>query len=254
MRRPVLLNTLALLPKVGSMVRLFTPQPLVEGSVVTLSEVQRHYLSSVMRRREGGSVAVFNGVDGEFSAKIEALDRRRCSLSVRTLLRPQPPTPTRPALLFGVIKGAKLPLLVEKATELGVGEIVPVITQHCSDARRSLNLDRLRAIAAEAAEQSGRMDLPALAEPRALADVLSTWDRPLCVCDERGGGVPLSSAGVGPDAGILVGPEGGFSPAEFEALASRSPGPTLVSLGAATLRTETAALAALAILGCPPAT
>ena len=236
-------------------IRLYTPrQALTRENVLTLSDGQRHYLFSVMRAKVGGKVALFNGEDGEWSAAIEALDKRRCELRVLEQLREQPAdVPSEPTLLFGVLKGARLPTLVEKAVELGVGSLRPVVTQHC--AARTLNVARLQSIATEAAEQSRRLTVPDVSEPEPLEAALAAWDpsRPLCVCDERGDAPPLSwlaTRGVlGDSPAVLVGPEGGFSPDEFEQLEAMAC-VTPVSLGPNTLRAETAALAACAILAC----
>lgn len=241
----------------GRTVRLYTPQPLMPSQPVLLTEQQRHKLSNVMRVREGGTVAVFNGNDGEWLARIDELSKRRCALTVSTLLRPQPPQTSSPRLIFGMIKSARLSMLVEKATELGVGSLQPVLTQYCS--ARSLNVEKLTQVAAEAAEQSRRLTVPEVHEPVALGAMLAGWDvsERLLVCDERGGAVPLlqiprdrgatSSGGHSPT--VLIGPEGGFSPEEFEAMAQHAFVQT-VSLGPNILRAETAALAALAVLAC----
>ncbi|EOD32760.1 hypothetical protein EMIHUDRAFT_112111 [Emiliania huxleyi CCMP1516] len=130
--------------------RLHVPQPLAAGCGVGLPEAQRHYLFSVMRLREGGRARLFNADDGEFEAVVDAIGKRECRVSLLSRLRP-PPAPEEgggPTLLFGVLKGARLPTLVEKATELGAGALQPVLCERC--AARSLNLDRLSAIATEA--------------------------------------------------------------------------------------------------------
>lgn len=201
---------------------------------------------------------VFNGADGEWLATIGELDRKRCVLTVLEQLRPQPVSADSPILLFGVLKGARLPTLVEKATELGVAKLVPVLTRHC--AAKALNVEKLQRTACEAAEQSRRLTVPQITQPLPLRDALAAWDvsRALLLCDERGGAPPLTSVlanlhrfgecGVG-GVGILVGPEGGFAADEFVDL-DGLPCVQSVSLGANTLRAETAALAACAILAC----
>lgn len=241
--------------------RLYTPGSALVSSqaVAGLTAEQQHYLASVMRVRAGDEVLVFNGVDGEWSATVEAVDKRRCQLRVNGRTRQQPPPSEAagaPTLLFAVLRSARLSTLVEKATELGVGELRPVVTQNC--AVRKLNVPRLQAVANEASEQSRRLTVPGISEPEALPSALDGWDaqRPLCVCDERGGAPPLSAlvadgllAGEAGGPGLLIGPEGGFAPEEFQALADL-PFVRLVSLGQNTLRAETAALAACAVLAC----
>lgn len=239
--------------------RLYAPsQALAASAALTLKDEQRHYLLSVMRLKPGSEIMVFNGVDGEWLASVEELDRKRCALRVVEQTRPQPGAAAaarEPTLLFGVLKGQRLPTLIEKCTELGVGTLQPVVTNHC--AARKLNAPRLQAIAVEAAEQSGRLTVPTVQEPLpSLASALSSWDEaaPLYVCDERRDAPPLSAvhaAAPSTDAapGLLIGPEGGFSVEEFEEL-DRFDFVTRVSLGQNILRAETAALAACAILNC----
>ena len=215
---------------------------------MSLPDEQRHYLFSVMRVRQGKPCRLFNGVDGEFAATVKRLDRKAAELTISSRLRVAPARAGGPILLFGLLKGARLPMLVEKATELGVYELRPVITEYC--ATRNVNLERLSAIATEAAEQSGRLTVPLVTEPQPLQKALSEWDAtvPLCVCDERGNGLRLTEADVGKSPGVLIGPEGGFSSAEFEAFTGMSC-VTLVSLGPNILRAETAAMAALSVIG-----
>ena len=239
---------------IGPRIRLFCPaQPLMAGGVVPLTDSQRHHLLSVMRQREGSLVAIFNGADGEWEASIDVLNKRQGQLGVRDQLRAQPVGAVAPTLLFGILKGARLPTLVEKAVELGAGEIQPVLTQHC--AVRSVNIERLSSIAAEAAEQSGRLTVPPVHEPRPLLSVLDAWEssRPLCLCDERRSAPTLTDrlvdGSVSAGSGVLIGPEGGFSAHEFEAL-ERCEFVRKVSLGDNILRAETAAMAAMAIIGC----
>ena len=128
-------------------IRLHTVTPLYEAAQLVLPDKQRHYLSSVMRVKPGDTVALFNGADGEWSASVDRIDKRQGVLCVRSLLRPQPTdTTTAPVLAFALIKNARLPALIEKATELGVAELQPLITQHC--ASRDVKLERLQAIVA----------------------------------------------------------------------------------------------------------
>jgi len=198
-------------------IRLHTRQPLAASSLISLEESQRHYLFSVMRARAGDSVALFNGQDGEWLARISTISKSSVQLSLQSQLRPQR-AEDGATLLFGVLKGARLPMLVEKATELGVSQLQPVLMQHC--AARAVNVPRLQAIAVEAAEQSGRLTVPSMGNPLPLKAALQKWSelqpsRALCVCDERGGsrliGELAASGEVEANSGVLIGPEGGFS-------------------------------------------
>eukprot|EP00966_Prymnesium_polylepis_P222540 5148448-Prymnesium_polylepis.1 len=99
------------------------------------------------------------------------MNRKRCELAVRRQLRPQPPPAPAPTLLFAVLKGARLPTLIEKAVELGAGELMPVVTKHCH--AREVNEARLQSIATEAAEQCGRLDVPPIRAVRTLPQALA---------------------------------------------------------------------------------
>jgi 16S rRNA (uracil1498-N3)-methyltransferase len=230
-------------------VRLHVAGPLAAGAEVALGPAPGHYLRNVMRLGPGDAVAVFNGRDGEWLAEIATWERRAGGgrLAVRARLRAQTDEPG-PALLFAPIRRGRLETLVEKATELGAAALVPVVTRRTVVGGRTIDRERLGRIAVEAAEQSGRLTVPPIAEPRRLADLLadrSAAGRRLYVCDETGGGRPIAAAlaELGP-GDLLVGPEGGFAPdelAELRGMAYVTP----VDLGPRTLRAETAALAAL---------
>ena len=135
-----------------------------------------------MRATAGDYLSAFNGADGEWRVRIEALDKKRGVLRAEELQRAQPADAPSPSLYFAVLKGARLPALVEKATELGVGELQPVVTRHC--AARDLNAARLNLVAIEAAEQCG--DRADGVEPVALPKMLAGWDADASLCDERG--------------------------------------------------------------------
>jgi 16S rRNA (uracil1498-N3)-methyltransferase len=201
--------------------------------------------------KDGDEVLVFNGSSGEWRARLNE-QRRRWWLFVREQTRPQA---ARPDLqyLFAPLKHARLDYMVEKAVEMGVGRLSPVITRHTQVHR--VNLDRMRANAIEAAEQCGILWLPAIDEPRPLAAVLSRWPveegaRRLIFCDEgEAAQSPSAALSVLPRAplAVLIGPEGGFSDderAELKAL----PFVTAISLGPRILRADTAAVAALAVV------
>ena len=202
-----------------------------------------------MRLGDGDAVALFNGSDGEFRARIQRLGKRTARLLVEERLRAQQAEADL-WLVFAPIKRARIDYLVEKATELGASALVPVITRHTHVER--LNLDRLRAHAIEAAEQSERLTVPRIEEPRALDEVLAAWDasRRIMLCDESGTAPPASVALANQNAAawaVLIGPEGGFAETELDAL-RKLPFVSPVSLGPRILRADTAALAGLAVL------
>jgi 16S rRNA (uracil1498-N3)-methyltransferase len=233
-----------------------TPRLFVEGDLspdarLEATPEQSHYLKHVMRLGGQDTVALFNGRDGEWLARLEPEARHRLFLRSETRLRPQAAEPG-PWLAFAPIKKAAGDFLVEKATELGAERLIPVITKHTVTSR--VNLDRLAANAREAAEQCGRLTVPEVLEPRPLDHLVRDWPahRRLLVGDERGTGRPLAQVLAEPPLagaplGLLIGPEGGFAAAELDGL-GQLPFTVLVSLGPRVLRAETAALAGLACI------
>ena len=224
-----------------SLPRLFVRRPLGEGVQVDLDANQANYLGNVMRRVVGAEVLLFDGRSGEWLARIGDAGRKRMTLGVERKTREQASVPDV-WLAFAPVKRAQTDWLVEKATELGAARLIPVMTQRTIAER--VKLERLRAIAIEAAEQCGRTVLPEIAEPTALRDLLRDTTRTLYFADESGG-LPAADAFKPGPATILTGPEGGFTDEERAAVrATRNAVP--ISLGPRILRAETAALAALA--------
>jgi 16S rRNA (uracil1498-N3)-methyltransferase len=225
-------------------IRLYNAATLAEGDTIAATAGQAHYLANVIRREPGDTVLLFNGRDGEFSARIETLRRDRASLRVEHQTRTQGTEPDL-WLAFALLKRDATDLVVQKATELGVAALHPVVTERGNTHR--MNVDRLNAIATEAAEQSERLTVPSIHQPRPLAALLSDWpaERRLFAAIERSNAARIPPA-HGPRA-LLVGPEGGFSATELDALRAHS-SVTPVSLGPRILRAETACIAGLALL------
>jgi len=227
-----------------SLTRLFVRTPLMEGVRVDLNAGQANYLGNVMRLGEGAELLVFDGSSGEWLGRIEDAGKKRMTLSVERKTREAETIPDV-WLAFAPVKRAQTDWLVEKATELGAARLIPVMTQRTVAER--VKLERLEAIAIEAAEQCGRTVLPVIAEPVPLARLLAERDpaRTLYFADERGGGRAADIFTEGP-AMILTGPEGGFTDQERVAVrAAENAVP--ISLGPRILRAETAALTALAV-------
>jgi len=222
-----------------SLPRLFVDQELAEGAAIV---VEGTYLGAVLRLGPGDKVKLFDDRTGEWLAEIAEAGKKRTSLIVGKQLRTREAVPDL-WLLFAPVKRGRIDWLVEKATELGVARLLPVITRRTIVDR--LNLERLRAHAVEAAEQCERTALPALAEPRKLEAVLKDWpaDRTLYFADEGGGDAFAPAPGP---AAILIGPEGGFTDEERAAIRAH-PQARPVSLGPRILRADTAALAAVAL-------
>jgi 16S rRNA (uracil1498-N3)-methyltransferase len=237
----------------GVVARLFVEEVLGAGTVLALDRDRAHYLKKVLRAALGDSVGLFNGRDGEWRARIAAFAKHGAALEVEAQTRPQAPEPDL-WLVFAPVKRARIDFIAEKATELGASALVPVMTRRTVVAR--VNIDRLRANAVEAAEQTERLSVPEIREAVSLDRLLAAWPagRRLILCAEAGEARPIAEAlrGLASESqassgawAVMTGPEGGFAPAELDGLANL-PFVTAVGLGPRILRADTAALAALA--------
>lgn len=222
--------------------RLFVDMPLSEGLMLALDGTQANYLSNVMRLKAGDPVRLFDDRTGEWLAEVAESGKRSVMLHLTSKLREREAVPDI-WLLFAPLKKDPLHYLVEKATELGVSRLQPVVTQRTIVDKP--NPERLRAHMIEAAEQCDRVMLPELAPQAKLATILADWpaDRTLLFADESGG-QPIADIQPGP-AAILIGPEGGFTDEERVRIRAH-PQAIPISLGPRILRAETAAAAALA--------
>lgn len=223
-----------------SLPRLFVGTTLHHGASVELDPTQANYLGNVLRLGVDGQVLIFDGSSGEWLARISDAGKKRMTLAVERRTRSLEQVPDL-TLAFAPVKRAQVDWLVEKATELGVLRLQPVITQRTIVER--IKLERLGSIAIEATEQCGRTLLPEIAEPVTLAAFLKTSDGTLYFADETGGERAAATFQPGP-ATILTGPEGGFTPEERESIRA-IPHARAISLGPRILRAETAALAAV---------
>ena len=226
-----------------SLQRLLVDAALGAGGTVCVEGGQAHYLANVMRMGAGDQLLLFDGVSGEWLAEVVEAGRKRVTLMVREPTRAQEAVPDL-ALAFAPIKKGRVDWLVEKAVELGVAQLVPVVTQRTIVDR--LNLERMQSHIVEAAEQCGRTCLATITAPVRLDAFLRglSAGRMLYFADETGG-APTATAFVPGPATILTGPEGGFTPEEASAIRA-APGATAISLGPRILRAETAALAVVA--------
>ena len=230
--------------------RVYVDAPLHEGGGVPLSSEQANYLVNVLRLREGATVLVFNGRDGEFTTSLQSATRRGATLAVGRCLRPQEFAPDLD-YLFAPLKHARLDYMAQKAVEMGARRLRPVMTRRTQASR--VNLDRLRANALEAAEQCGIIWLPEIMAEEPLDRALENWpaERLLIFCDEDAPQANPISALVGRAApgglAALIGPEGGFDEAERAAIL-RLPNVLRLSLGPRVLRADTAAVAALTLI------
>jgi len=226
--------------------RLFVAAPLAKGEAVTVEGNQAHYLAKVMRMGEGDVAILCDDVTGEWAAQVISVGKRAVVLEPAEMLRPREQVPDF-RLCAALLKKDRFDLVLEKASELGVRRIQPVLARRC--VADKLNLERARAIVTEAAEQCARTALPEVAQPEKLESLLRDWpaERALFFADELGGerAAAAFAANPGP-AALLIGPEGGFDDAEREAVRAL-PQAHPISLGPRILRGETAAIAATAL-------
>lgn len=226
--------------------RLFVPGDLAAGAVIALDQPQSHYLGSVMRRQPGDMVRLFNGRDGEWAARVTAVAKKAVTLVAEQQSAPQERVPDL-WLCAAPLKKGRIDWLVEKACELGVVRLQLVTTQRTVVDKP--NRERLGAHLVEAAEQCGRTAVPDLPEPVTLDRLLRDWPpgRALIFADETGGETMATTmTRVSAPAAILIGPEGGFTAQERDAIRAH-PAAVPVSLGPRILRADTAALAAVAV-------
>jgi 16S rRNA (uracil1498-N3)-methyltransferase len=229
--------------------RLFVRAPLAAGLTVSLDRPQAHYLANVLRLRSGDRVLVFNGRDGEWVGALQQTKKHASGLLIEEITRPQPAPPDL-HYVFAPLKAARLDYMVQKAVEMGVSVLQPVLTQHGQVAR--ISAERMLANAIEAAEQCGLLSLPEIKPLGPLTDILAGWnsERRLVFCDEdaevRNPVAALADISSAPVA-VLIGPEGGFSAIERDLLL-KLPNIVRLSLGPRILRADTAAVAALAIV------
>ena len=230
--------------------RLFIADDLAAGVSVELPQQQAHYLTNVLRLRPGARLLVFNGRDGEWEALLLEGRKRTAILSIEHQTRPQEQGPDID-YLFAPLKRARLDYMVQKATEMGVRRLRPVMTERTVAER--VNRDRMIANVIEAAEQCGILSVAAVHEPLALDRYLGarTQERLLVFCDEAADLTPPVQALTGAETtngiDVLIGPEGGFADDERAALL-RQPNILRLSLGPRILRADTAAVAALTLI------
>lgn len=223
--------------------RLFVGERLEAGAVIDLADSHAHYLATVLRLDRGAELRLLDDLTGEWAAEIAEVSRRRVTVRVGGMIRGRETVPDL-WLLTAPIRPERFEWIVEKATELGVRRIVPVLTARTNHAR--LKPERLRAHMIEAAEQCGRTALPELAEAVKLEALLQGWDagRTLLFADEEGG-ADMAAIDQQCPAAILIGPEGGFAADERTAILQVA-GVKRLGLGPRILRADTAVVAAIA--------
>jgi 16S rRNA (uracil1498-N3)-methyltransferase len=232
-----------------SLQRLFVANYLKENEEIALNSAQTHYLVHVLRHSAGSPILVFNGMHGEWIARITEIKRGNCLIRLTEKVREQS-IPQDLHYLFAPLKQARLDYTIQKAVEMGVSLLQPVITAHTVVQR--INAERMHANAVEAAEQCGILSIPEIKPAVKLQSLLKTYEdeRTIIFCDESSlSGSPVRELEKlkGRKIAVLVGPEGGFSEDERGILRSKS-FVHAISLGPRILRADTAALAALALV------
>jgi 16S rRNA (uracil1498-N3)-methyltransferase len=233
--------------------RLYLDTPLQSGSIIALGAAQANYLQNVLRLRSGAGVLIFNGRDGEWLGLLAGAGKRNISVKIEERVREQVAGADL-HYLFAPLKHARLDYMVQKAVELGVSRLQPVLTRHTQVAR--VNLERMQANAIEAAEQCGILTLPDVAAPISLEQIMTERDsqRLLVFCDEDApvqdpvAALAAARGTCGQPLSVLIGPEGGFAENERDLLL-KQPNIVRLALGPRILRADTAAVAALALVG-----
>ena len=226
-------------------VRVFVEEDLAEGQSLVLPEGPSHYLRNVMRKSEGAEIGVFNGRSPEFRAWLSKLGKKAVEVEVGDVVLPFEPVPSL-TLLFSPIKRTPMELLIAKGPELGVTAFQPVLMDHTQSER--MKSDRLVSIAVEAAEQCERLTVPKLLEPLPLKTVVEQFDGTIGAAFETSTFRPAREVleNIGNLDGLMIGPEGGFSPNELDWLGNQDHVFGL-GLGPRILKAETAGIALIAL-------
>lgn len=224
--------------------RLFIDRPLGPDAAPVVDGPAAHYLLNVMRLQAGDPLLLFDNRSGEWLGVIEDAGKRAATIRIERHMRALEAVPDL-WLCFAPVKKARLDWIIEKATELGVARLQPVITERTIVER--VKQERIEAQIIEACEQCGRTAVPELAEPVKLPQLLKNWPagRALVFADEAGG-APMASVDAPAPAAILTGPEGGFTARERDLLLA-TPEVRRIALGPRILRAETAAIAAVGL-------
>ncbi len=235
------------------MTRIYQPQPLIVSAEIQLDEKASHHLARVLRAKVGEEISVFNGKEqGEYPAKITAIDKKFVSVKLETFIPTQKESPLSIELAQGIARGEKMDFIIQKAVELGVAKITPIITERCNvrldKEREEKRLTHWESVIISACEQCGRNTLPILMPAITLTDWIAKAQADLKIIlspHTKKTSLPLSNIH---SIALLIGPEGGLS--RNEETAAEQQGFQALQLGPRILRTETASLAAITAMQC----
>lgn len=220
---------------------------LEKGEIIRLNKDQFNYLGNVLRKHNDDKVLVFNGISGEWKASINYRGKRSIDLLIEEKILEQVIVPDV-MLCFSNIRKNRVSFIIEKGTELGVRTFQPIISEHTQSA--SFNILKAKYQSVQAAEQTQRLDIPEIMQPKSLLELLGDWDnnRVLLFADEKKAVIsPVDViANISSPVGILIGPEGGFSSIERNYLMSKN-FTRPISLGPRVLRSDTASLSLLTL-------
>jgi 16S rRNA (uracil1498-N3)-methyltransferase len=227
--------------------RMYINCKLEKGAIIRLNKDQFNYLSNVLRKHNDDKVLVFNGISGEWKASINYSGKRSIDLLIEEKILEQVIVPDV-MLCFSNIRKNRVSFIIEKGTELGVKTFQPIISEHTQSA--SFNILKAKYQSIQAAEQTQRLDIPEIMQPKSLLELLGDWDnnRVLLFADEKKAVIsPVDViANISSPVGILIGPEGGFSSKERNYLMSKN-FTRPISLGPRVLRSDTASLSLLTL-------
>ncbi|MDY6983122.1 MAG: 16S rRNA (uracil(1498)-N(3))-methyltransferase [Pseudomonadota bacterium] len=230
--------------------RIFCAQPLQSGVELVLDGQSAHYLAKVLRLDTGASLVLFNGDGSEYSATLTDVGKKSVTVLPGAQSWPAVESPLKTVLGLGISRGERMDYAIQKATELGVSVIAPLFTEHCevrlSDERKEKRLEHWQQVAISACEQSGRVRVPEVLAPQPLAAWVKSAPAELRLVFDHRQAATLDGARPEGGVALLIGPEGGLAPAEIDL--ARSAGFNGIALGKRVLRTETAPVAALAVL------
>ncbi|MDR2214052.1 MAG: 16S rRNA (uracil(1498)-N(3))-methyltransferase [Pseudomonadales bacterium] len=230
--------------------RLYVNTPLSANTAFTLSGDRAHYLGKVLRATPGTELCLFNDSGLEYAATVSALNKQEVEVLVREASDPGTESPLRTLLALGISRGERMDYAIQKSTELGVSRIQPLFTTHCEvkldGSRQDKRIEHWRQVAISACEQSGRVKVPEVLPPLPLAQFLERCDAALKLLFDQGENAKLNGPAPAGEVALLIGPEGGLAPEELTL--ARRHGFVGIQLGPRILRTETAPVAALALL------